>query len=328
MLFVPDHKLNIIKESDYGAEFAALEKELSEYTVSGEVASFDGTHLKYEYCLAESAAASVVIVHGFTEFMRKYHEAAGYFLNQGYNVFMYDQRGHGMSGRETPDLRLTHINNFDDYVKDLRFFIDNVVKPASDAPIFLFSHSMGGAVVLLYLQLYGNEIGKAVLSSPLICPRMHGLSRSALMKIVEHDARLYGWDAAFRHASYFNPDPSFEKSSDCSEARFLMNLNHRRSDIHYQNSASTNGWMRETLSLYDRIMKDKRTEEIPTEILLITAGKDRVVRIHPQTALLKKLPAAKQMYLENAKHTAFHAESDEENRRYWQAVFDFLSGTA
>ena len=66
MLFVPDHKLNIIKESDYDAEFAALEKEMSEYTVSGEVASFDGTRLKYEYCLAESAAASVVIVHGFT----------------------------------------------------------------------------------------------------------------------------------------------------------------------------------------------------------------------------------------------------------------------
>ncbi len=324
MLYIPKDTAAVIKESDYAAVFPEIERELEGYAHKGTVESFDGLSLNYEYYLAENAVASIVAVHGFTEFIRKYREAAYYFLNAGYNVFLYDQRGHGLSGREVEELELCHIDSFDSYVRDLECLIDRIVRPASDAPIYLFSHSMGGAVSLLYLQKHGDDIKKAVLSSPMVCPRLHGLPRLALQRRVSRDAAVKGWAAAFRYASHFDPEADFLQSSDASRERFKMNLEHRKSDRHYQNSTSTNGWMRESLTVYDRIMRDNSTLEIGTEILMPIAGKDTVVRISPQKRLARRLKNANLLMFKSSKHTVFHGD-DGQNEKYWKSVLDFYS---
>ena len=66
-----------------------------------------------------SVKGTVIIVHGFTESAEKYREFAYYLLNFGYDVVLYDQRGHGLSSRDVEDMQLTHIDKFETYVSDL-----------------------------------------------------------------------------------------------------------------------------------------------------------------------------------------------------------------
>ena len=65
-----------------------------------EIAGADGKSL-YTCCyMADMPRATVVIVHGFTENAFKYSEIIHSLLRNGYNVLIYDQRGHGRSWRD------------------------------------------------------------------------------------------------------------------------------------------------------------------------------------------------------------------------------------
>ena len=147
MLFRPTNTYSIISEENFSQEILNVEKKLSEYAITGTFNSFDNHTIAYEYFLVENPKASVILLHGFTEFYKKLYEMTWYFLNMGYNVFMYDQRDHGLSERSCTNTSITHIDDFNNYVLDLEYFVDNIVKPNSkNLPIHIMGHSMGGAV--------------------------------------------------------------------------------------------------------------------------------------------------------------------------------------
>lgn len=87
----------------------------------------------------------IVIVNGRNESFWKYQEIFFEFSRQGYDVYAYDHRGQGASGRLTADPELGHVNSFDDYVDDLQEFVTKVVEKEKDYQHrFLLAHSMGG----------------------------------------------------------------------------------------------------------------------------------------------------------------------------------------
>jgi len=322
MIYKPNGKPNFLSEQNYFAEYQALSDTLSSYVNTGTLASFDGLPLVYEYYLAENARASVVIVHGFTEFMEKYHEMCKFYLDMGFNVFLYDQRGHGMSGRETEDFSKAHVSSFDAYAKDLEAFIDRVVRPISDKPLYLFSHSLGGTVSLLYMQRHPDAIQKAVLSAPMILPRTNDVPRFIVSAAVRLDTKKYGSDAPFRGARKFDANAVVEKSSDLSINRFRTNLKIRISDVHYQNSQITNGWITEALKVHKTLLSAK-TKAISTDILLFTAEKDQVVFNKYDRKLIALLKNARQILIPGAKHnlsngSAFILET------FYSAIEEFL----
>ena len=58
-----------------------------------------------------------------------------------------------------------YVDQFDDYVADLKQFHDEVIVPDKPAKLFLLAHSMG-AISARYLERWPNDIQAAVLSSP------------------------------------------------------------------------------------------------------------------------------------------------------------------
>ena len=70
-----------------------------QYLHTGKIRSYDKTPLQYYYALNPEARGTIVVVHGFCEFIGKYRELLYTFFKAGYNVFFYEQRGHGRSGR-------------------------------------------------------------------------------------------------------------------------------------------------------------------------------------------------------------------------------------
>ena len=165
-----------VSEKNYTEGMEKAEKYLSECGTDGCFISFDGKNIHYEKYMCDNAKASIVIVHGFTECAEKFREVSFNFLLGGYNVFAVDNRGHGYSARLTDDRETVCVGRFTDYVEDLQCFVEKIVRPASgELPLYVYCHSMGGAITVQHLQTYPGVFKKAVLSAPMIQAQTMGL---------------------------------------------------------------------------------------------------------------------------------------------------------
>ena len=311
MLYTPEGAFEVIDENDYESKMHEFETQLKDYIKSGYLKSFDGANLYYEYVLVQNPKASVVIVHGYTEFLQKYYELCKYLLAMGYNVFMYDHRGHGLSHRDVEDCQVIHVDSFDDYSKDLQVFMNDVVLPNSqNIPVNIFAHSMGCAVTCFYLSQTADSINKTVLSAPMIYPVCINLPKTVLKLLIKNDAKKRGWKARLVRSRDFNPDAKYENSSDGSYARFKYNLDKRLKEPRYQNSCSTNRWNYEALSVKSRLLKKSVVKNINSEVFIIAAGKDTTVKLAPQRKLAKMLNCEYKC-VENSKHSLYTQKKDE-----------------
>ena len=281
MRVTPSYTFSMIPEEAFPDTIQEITRELDAYRNEGFFTSFDGQQLYYEYFLAENSTANVIIVHGLSEFTKKFYEAAWYFLHQGYNVFLYDQRGHGKSCRLTDRHDLIHVDHFEDYAEDLDAFISKVVLPADQKPLALYCHSMGGAVGLIYLNRHGEKIQKAVLSAPLFWAKSVNLPQGLINATVWAGQVLNGKKKRFFFCHDFNPDFSFSQASDKSFHRFTHYLSLRRENPCYQTSPMTYGWTTASIRAGRRSLRRRFIRGITTPLLLISAEADTVVKTKP-----------------------------------------------
>ena len=324
MLFKPSNRIDIIGESSYKTRIRQVEEQIGECMHSGMHVSFDGTKLYYEYCLAEESRGNIVVVHGFTEFIQKYYELSWYFLHMGYNVFIYDQRGHGKSDRMADDPQIVDIDRFESYVEDLDSFISGVVKPNCDGkPVYLYAHSMGAGIAAQYIYRENNDIDKCVLSSTMISPSTHGIPPSIVRELVKKDAQKHGWDVPFRFAGHFSADPDFSRSNDLSKARFDYQLALRVADPRYQTSTATNRWVYEAVGVQNKLFNLVKNRQIRTQMLIICAGQDKTVRVSSQKRMARLIPKAEFVCFGNARHTIYNGTTDMIDR-YVNLIIDFF----
>lgn len=126
----------------------------------------DGTSLHYEaWHPAGTPRAGVLLAHGFGEHVSRYGRLARALNRHGYAVGGADHRGMGRSGGAR-----SHVRDYADYVNDLAV-------PAarrrqglpSEAPMFVFGHSMGGLIALLHAERCAAQpFAGTLLSGPLL----------------------------------------------------------------------------------------------------------------------------------------------------------------
>jgi alpha-beta hydrolase superfamily lysophospholipase len=105
----------------------------------------------------------VVIVHGLRDHGDRYSEFAVRLAKRGYAVYAADLRGHGRSSG-----RRVTIGSFDEYVDDLELWVSEVAAREHGLPIFVFGHSMGGAIATLFAERHPNELAGLITSAPAI----------------------------------------------------------------------------------------------------------------------------------------------------------------
>jgi len=115
----------------------------------------------YQGWNVDHPSAVMVIVHGFTGSSDQFKELAENFSKLGLSVYALDHRGHGQS----EGLRYT-TNNFDDYVTDLKTFVDMIKQWEPGKDIFMLGHSLGGEITLKYALTYPNDLKGIIASSP------------------------------------------------------------------------------------------------------------------------------------------------------------------
>ncbi|UFS55817.1 alpha/beta hydrolase [Comamonadaceae bacterium M7527] len=126
----------------------------------------------------DAPRAHVLLVHGLGEHARRYDTLAMWFQNKGISVWAYDQRGHGVSSGAratlpTPDALLYDL----DVVWQAFANAHN-----SGVPLLVLGHSMGGLVVMRWLQRdtmlqQTTRPAAAIVSSPALGVYANGVEQ-------------------------------------------------------------------------------------------------------------------------------------------------------
>ncbi len=95
---------------------------------------------------AAQTRGAVLLIHGFGQNRYTWHlsrrSLANYLAARGYDVFNLELRGHGRSRRAGT----AYPAAFDDYVEDAAAAVRAVTSISEHRKVFLFGHSLGGAV--------------------------------------------------------------------------------------------------------------------------------------------------------------------------------------
>jgi len=270
------------------------------------------------------AKAGVVLLHGYTESAEKLRELTWYLLSVGYSVFAMDHRGHGRSVREVEDLSVTHVDRFSDYLHDLEQFMGQVVTPRMGGrPLYLFGHSMGGALAAFALIEHPEWFARAVLNAPMIAPVTAPFPRRfAAMMCGAFCALGKGKARAFVGKPFDPEGETFELSHMTSAARFDYYKQKRCARPELQNCSPTYSWLREATTVTEPLMKG--AEKIAVPVLLCQAAQDSIVSLEDQNAFIARVPQGKLMSFD-AKHEIY-GSCDDVLRQYLETVLGFYAG--
>lgn len=284
----------------------------------------DGKKIHYVFYAAQRPVGSVVIAHGFTESAEKFLEMSFYYVCAGFNVFALDHRGHGYSTRDIDEPSLVYVNKFSDYVDDLDCFVQNVVKPASGRlPLYLYAHSMGGAIAVLYLQNHPGEFKKTVLTAPMISPNTANLPHP-ITRIISNFFVLTGQGKkAVLGSTPFNPDRTFENSNDTSRARFDYYQAKRCATPQYQTSSPTYRWVQQSLKIVRDLLEEGFCEDIDCPILLFQAETDGSVLKPAQNRFIKLVPHGTLVEMKGSKHEIYLSTNDV-MQKYLRMITEFF----
>ncbi len=294
---------------------------LAEHVERGYFQSKDGTTLNYYQAVRSHPRGCIVMVHGFCEFFGKYHEMVYNFYEAGYSVFFLEQRGHGLSAREVPEKDHVYVDDFREYVRDLRTFLVKVVlKEDPDSPKLLFAHSMGGAIATLFLEHYPQYFSAAVLSSPML--RMNSMTMSHFRQHVLYAVSgVMGWkNRTVNPNGRFDGADRFDSSGAKSRARYEYTMNQRRETPDYQTSEATYAWARAAIRATDGILLRAQNVKIP--VLICQAGYDTYVDNSGQDAFAGRCKSARVAVFPEAKHEIYTAPPAT-LKRYYRTVLSF-----
>ncbi len=328
-------KLDLQYKSEEGSFFCLDEETLEEQMKlvaepmilpvkkSGKLSVAAG-ELYYELYPQKQPADTVVICHGFTESAKKYEEFIFYLYRAGFAVAIWDQRSHGRSLRRGTESNVVHVEKFNEYVEDMHCMMEQIVKPfAGGKNCYLYAHSMGGCIGVLYLEQYPQDFAKAVLNAPMLAIEM-GRCPLFAAKAVCDLAKLFGKGSKRLFTQKdFNPDEPFAES--CADSEMRHNYYHaiRRQTACYQTSAASYAWGSTAIEAGRRALKRKNISKIHIPVLLFQAEKDGQVKAAAQNRFVKYLEKGRLVRVEQTKHEIYRA-GNAVLKPYMELILDFL----
>lgn len=298
-----------------------------QHAVEGEFKGKDGVTIRYAALRQAKVDRAILIVNGRVESYLKYQELAWDLWRQGYSLYLIDHRGQGMSDRMLNDPQKGYVEQFDDYVVDLKQFHDQIIMADQPAKLFLLAHSMGGAISARYLERWPDDIKAAVLSSPMLGINLGGLPKWLAKGLASTIGTVGGW---------FGEPPYGPGQGTYQDHGFADNeLTHSQSryqafrQIYEQHpqiklGGATAHWIYQGITGADATIADAGA--IKTPLLVLQAGNDSVVDNAAQDRFctIAKCEGGKPLRIEGAWHELF-IESDDKRQPALTAMVDFFA---
>lgn len=314
-----------ISENDFAVKMEnTVEPYLKERAEDGFFDALDGKKIHYFYYKADTPLGNIVIAHGFTESAEKFREMCWYFLNMNLNVFTLDHRGHGLSHRHNSNHEVVHIKYFDQYVDDLQTFVKKIIIPSAPSlPLYLYSHSMGGAIAVQHLQKFPGVFEKAVLSAPMIKAKTAGIPEQ-VARFVTRAFICFGKEKE-KVVGYrgFNPERTYEESHDTSKARFDYYQKKRTENKHLQTAAPSYRWVNEAIKVSTLNLDEERNRKITAKVLLCQPETDSSVVSEMEDVFIKQVKDGKLVRFTECRHEIYNSV-DNTVKEYLDTIEEFL----
>jgi lysophospholipase len=126
----------------------------------------DGWSLR-RYRLGDGQRGQLLMLGGRGDMIEKYLEVIGHWAARGWTVTAFDWRGQGGSGRLTDDPMCGHIDDFAQWVADLKAFAADWRAQAA-GPHVIVAHSMGGHLLLRALAEGMSAPDAAITVAPMM----------------------------------------------------------------------------------------------------------------------------------------------------------------
>ncbi len=265
-----------------------------------------------------------VLLSGQTEFFEKYAEVIGELNGRGFTVASFDWRGQGGSQRLLANALKAHVGDFTQYDDDLLSFMEKIVKPLAERPPLALAHSMGGHILLRALHDRPNLFAAAVFSAPMLRAQSRGyppwLARALTWlqyTLGRKDEWVIGMAARDPLHMEFDANLVTSDRTRFARARALIASN---PDIRL--AGPTWGWLEQAYRAMKAMQAPGYPENIRTPILLVAAGRDRLVDTTVARGFARRLPQASYVEIEDAEHEIL-MEADPIRARFWQAFDAF-----
>lgn len=262
-----------------------------------------GLRLFFRSYRVNNPKAILIGVHGLGEHSQRYLNFITFFNQRNFNLYFFDLRGHGLSSGQRG-----HILNFNEYLLDLKEFCRLVKSRETNTNIFLVGHSLGGLIVLRYIQEFGQNLKGAILSSP------------ALKSLIPNSAfKIYLINILSNilpELSLFNRiNPSYlSHNSQVVEDYKKDKLVHHRISARCFTEAS-----QAMLEVY------RKAGFIKSPCLMLQAGDDKIVSSLAVATFFKRLKVRqKRLNL----YSGFYHElfNEQENERVFTDIYNWVSG--
>lgn len=251
------------------------------------------------------AERCLVILPGKSEALEKYAEVV-YDLNNGalageFKYFLMDHRGQGSSGRMLFDTQKGHVDSFNNYVLDLKKFMDTAVHDEKCRDVRLLAHSLGAGIAVKFLQTYPGYFKRAALTSPMLkiqtVPYKYELARAIVLANM----------AMGKGKSYsvgqkpFDPTRDFESNSfTTSKARYSMAMDIFDEYPQSKLGGVTNRWLNEVMHSTFNIRMNYKKIRIPIQIF--HAGIETYSETSEMIRLCKEAVNCSRTFLPTSKH--------------------------
>ena len=262
--------------------------------------SKDGIKLYYEAYIPEKVEATLIIVHGLSEYIASYDTFRTFLTEKNIAVYGFDARGHGNS----PGIR-AHVNRWSEYTEDLHRFVELVQKEQS-GKLLMFSHSMGTTIATNYLMEYQDQLDGLILCGTTIKPV------EATKWYLIPMAKLLSWVAP-----RVSINLKLNVDAVCSDPKVVANS--KADDLKF--STVTPRWGTEILKAIERT---KNNLDIYTMPLLVIHGElDKINDFEAVKSFFEKIPSEDKSFI--AYENSFHELlNDVEKEKVSEDIYSFM----
>lgn len=295
----------------------------------GEFAGVENVPIRYVRFISPHHDKAVLLSPGRIESYVKYPELACDLFHSGYDVFIIDHRGQGLSGRLLKASDLGHVVAFEDYVDDLETLYLQQIVARRYRRRYALAHSMGGAILTLMLARQPAAFDAVALASPMfgIFLPMPPWMANLILNWAEQRPTLR--DDYAPGTGRWRARPFALNDLTHSRERYRRNLRLYVDDPGLRVGGPTYHWVREALLASQRILR--QAAQISTPLLLLQAGDDKVVDNRAQNLFCQMMTAAGQpcdggepLIIQGARHEILF-EKDRMRTEALEAILAFFA---
>jgi lysophospholipase len=279
----------------------------------------------HDSATAPQARQTLVISTGRVESYVKYKEIIFDLYHVGFDIFIMDHRGQGLSQRTSPNPMHGHIDDFAQYVDDLLYFVDEHVVQYCAQPLLL-CHSMGSTIGALAILQRPEQFKKVVFCAPmfgLVVPLPIWLGHF-ILQLGLWTCRILGRPMYFIGQGGYVPVAFSQNRLMQSESRYNRFRKCQQQYPDTQLGGVTYQWVAAANSALARL--HEQAAHIALPVLCLNAQDDVVVDNVLQHALVKQMPNAQWQVIPDARHEILF-EKDDIREHALNLLVDFLQIT-